>query len=62
MLLWNSGLEQPVLSLSIVVIYLINALPFTKCFLINVILLLCIHFILFSVHGFWILQICLAYF
>lgn len=40
---WNSGLEQPVLSLSTVAIHLINALPLAPWFLINSTIRTCIH-------------------
>ena len=40
---WRSELECPVLSLSIVVIHLINALPLARCFVVNVIILRYIH-------------------
>lgn len=36
---WSSELECPVLSLSLVVIHLINALPLARCFVVNVIIL-----------------------
>ena len=40
---WRSELERPMLSLSIVVIHLVSALPLARCFVVNVIVLRYIH-------------------